>query len=89
MSDRLDTALGALAQGRTGIVLSAPGGPVQAAPSGTPPAGGAAPANAAQLAQQALDHYQKAQDALKRGDWATYGQELQAMQQILEQLAGK
>lgn len=89
MSDRLDTALGALAQGRNGIVLSAPGGPVQTAPSGTPPAGGAAPGNAAQLAQQALDHYQKAQDALKRGDWTTYGQELQAMQQILEQLAGK
>ncbi len=39
-------------------------------------------------AADALSHYQKAQDALKTGDWTTFGNELAQVQQILQQLSG-
>jgi uncharacterized protein len=41
----------------------------------------------AALVQQANDHYNKAQDALKLADWATYGAEMKLLQQVLNQLA--
>jgi len=62
-----------------------------AAPSTTAPVTGAPPAAGgtdATRAADALAHYQRAQDALKTGDWATYGNELAQVQQILQQLAG-
>jgi hypothetical protein len=40
----------------------------------------------ATVAQSARAHYQAAQDALKAGDWTTYGQELNAMQADLDEL---
>ena len=57
-------------------------------PSGTPQPGGTpGTRTAAQLTQSALDHYNKAQDALKRTDWTTYGTEIAAMKSDLDQLA--
>jgi len=56
-----------------------------ATPASTSPAK-TAPSTIASLAQSADDHYQKAQAALKNGDWATYGQELNAMESDLQQL---
>ncbi len=47
----------------------------------------ATPGTPAALAQDALNHYQQAQAALKAGDWTGYGTELAAMQRDLEQLA--
>jgi uncharacterized membrane protein (UPF0182 family) len=89
MSDQLDTALVALAQNRKGIVLSQPGAtPVPSANPSTPPAGGA-PASQTELAAQALDRYNRAQEALKNGDWTTYGNELAEMEKILRQIAGR
>jgi uncharacterized membrane protein (UPF0182 family) len=41
-----------------------------------------------QLAEDALTTYQRGQAALANGDWATYGQEQERLQQILEQLSG-
>jgi uncharacterized membrane protein (UPF0182 family) len=38
------------------------------------------------LARQADEHYTAAQEALQAGDWATYGVELDAMEQVLKQL---
>jgi uncharacterized membrane protein (UPF0182 family) len=38
------------------------------------------------LARQADEHYTAAQEALSTGDWATYGAELDAMEQALKQL---
>ena len=38
------------------------------------------------LARQADEHYIAAQEALRAGDWATYGAELDAMEQVLEEL---
>ncbi|MGN6361495.1 MAG: UPF0182 family membrane protein [Thermomicrobiales bacterium] len=88
MSDRLDTALNALAQGRKGIVMSAPGTPNTSTPpsnTGQP----AQPGTLGDLAQQALDHYNRAQAALKQGDWATYGQEMGEVEKILRQMSGR
>jgi uncharacterized membrane protein (UPF0182 family) len=42
---------------------------------------------AEQLTQSALDHYNRAQDALRNGDWTTYGEEIDAMKADLDQLA--
>lgn len=89
MSDRLDTALGALAGGRTGVVLAAtlPGGATTPPP--TPPGGTAPPAGSGDLAAQALDAYNRAQAALKNGDWATYGREIAEVERLLKQLTGR
>lgn len=39
-----------------------------------------------QLAITASDHYEAAQEALQRGDWATYGEELEKMKAALDAL---
>ncbi len=39
-----------------------------------------------QLARTASDHYEAAQAALQRGDWATYGQELDRLKAALDKL---
>jgi hypothetical protein len=39
------------------------------------------------LAKEALDHFNKAQSALKDQDWARYGEELKKMRGVLEELA--
>jgi hypothetical protein len=41
----------------------------------------------AELVRQAQEHYDAAQAAIRRGDWAAYGEELQALQAVLERLA--
>jgi uncharacterized membrane protein (UPF0182 family) len=68
---------------------------VRVAPStaaaATPPAAGApapAPAGDRALAQRALEIYQRSQDALRRGDWATYGAEQRRLEDTLRQLTG-
>ncbi|MBV8085333.1 MAG: UPF0182 family protein [Chloroflexi bacterium] len=44
------------------------------------------PPQVASLAQDANNHYNRAQDALKSGDFATYGSEMNAVQADLQQL---
>ncbi len=39
------------------------------------------------LASAALDHYRTAQEYLKAGDWAGYGQALEKMERLLEEIA--
>jgi hypothetical protein len=41
------------------------------------------------MAQQALDHYNKALNYLKQGNWGKYGEELSQMKRILENMAGE
>jgi hypothetical protein len=48
---------------------------------------GAPAASLADLISDALSHYIKAQDALKRGDFATYGREQNAMKASLDRAA--
>jgi len=44
------------------------------------------PTDVAALVRSANDHYEKAQAALRAGDWTTYGAELKALQQDLQRL---
>ena len=41
------------------------------------------------LIQQAKEHYDRAQQALRNADWARYGEELQHLGEVLEQMARK
>ncbi|MGH9404666.1 MAG: UPF0182 family protein [Terriglobia bacterium] len=78
------------------------GGPVENATEGeetaaAAPAPGAAPPSAAKtippalhdLIQQADQHYQQAQQDLRKGDWNGYGREIQQVGQLLKQLKVK
>jgi uncharacterized protein len=90
MSDRLDTALIALGQGRSGEVLAssaaaAAQGQVQAQAQAS--AAGNPPASTADLAAAARDHLRAAEAAAGRGDWASYGTEMTQVHQLLDQLA--
>ncbi|HET7081768.1 MAG TPA: UPF0182 family protein [Chloroflexia bacterium] len=60
----------------TGGTPTAGNTPFPTLPAGGPsPTAGACVGDAASLSADALDHYQRAQDALKVQDWATYGRE--------------
>ncbi len=64
----------------------------RAAPAtpGGPGAAPAAPADATlrSAAHRAWEAWQRSQEALKRGDWAVYGQEQKRLEEALRQLAG-
>jgi uncharacterized membrane protein (UPF0182 family) len=45
------------------------------------------PAEIAELIEQAQQHYEQAQEYLKSGNWTGYGQELDALKAVLDQLA--
>ncbi|HUG38636.1 MAG TPA: UPF0182 family protein [Candidatus Limnocylindrales bacterium] len=68
------------------------GAPRTAAIAPTP--GGAAPTPSTverslqTLSQRAWEAWQKSQEALKRGDWAVYGQEQKRLEDVLKQLRG-
>ncbi|HEX2948642.1 MAG TPA: UPF0182 family protein [Armatimonadota bacterium] len=80
MRPTLDEALAALT-GVKGENISALAQNTPKTP--TPPA--VSPANRA-LARSALDHFQRAQDAVQRGDWAAYGTEMDGVKHDLEQM---
>jgi uncharacterized membrane protein (UPF0182 family) len=88
MEANLETALeglfgsGATPSGKAGAVGKAvPAAAVAATPPG--------PSQPSALAKQALDHFNKAQAALKDQDWTRYGEELKKMRTVLEELAKK
>jgi hypothetical protein len=59
------------------------------APAGRAPAGGAAgevPASVAALTARASEHYARAQEFLRQGNWAGFGEELKRMEGVLKQL---
>jgi hypothetical protein len=60
----------------------APVGPAPAAP----PAPGSAEAGLAALATEAQRHYERAVQAQRAGDWATYGEELRQLGQVLDRM---
>jgi uncharacterized membrane protein (UPF0182 family) len=85
MSDSFPSALNALFG--SAPVTTQPGPSPTPGPSATPaPSGSAAAATIAQLVKSASDHYASAQAALKNGDFATYGQELKALEADLARL---
>lgn len=100
MSDTLPSALQALAAGRRGEVLSAGASsstgasstttaPVPSTGTTTPVPSTAAvgtPASQADLPRLALQAYQDAVQAQRAGDWTTYGEKLQELQDLLQQM---
>jgi uncharacterized membrane protein (UPF0182 family) len=90
MSDRLEVALSALGQGRSGEILASSVPPPQASATPTPqqPSTGATgTASPTELAASARDHLRAAEAAAGRGDWNTYGAEMAALHTVLDQLA--
>lgn len=80
MEPDLETALASLFGGRA------------ASPTSTGPereVTGASVQPAASLSNQALEHYRRAQSALREGRWEAYGAELKRLEQALEALAKK
>ncbi len=87
MEPSLDEALNAIFGGNAGT-------PTETAASGATPATAAAPAKSSpasieNLIQQANQHYEKAQQDLRQGDWSGYGQEIEKLGEILKQMPAK
>ena len=61
-------------------------GPVAEQPASTEPSPPEVEGDVAELIRQADIHYRLAEDCLKTGDWACYGQEMDALEQVLEAL---
>jgi len=93
MRETLDQALMALFEGRQPTAtVSAEAEPTPApAESAEQPAAQAdeaqpLPDTVSELARTASEHYEAAQQALQQGDWATYGEELNRMEEALNAL---
>ncbi len=86
MEPSLEDALNAIFSGNKS-------GTAEAAGSGaTPPTASASasvPASIENLIQQANQHYEAAQQDLRQGNWAGYGQEIQKLGEILKQMPAK
>ena len=87
MEPSLDEALNAIFGGNAGApaetAASGPASATSAAPAKT------IPASIENLIQQANQHYEKAQQDLRQGDWSGYGQEIQKLGEILKQMPAK
>jgi uncharacterized protein len=81
MSQSVDTLLAALSTGEAALpsVVAAPGPAISAPPTAHPSSASGTPA--------ALAHYRQALEALRRGDWSTFGTEMDALQKTLEDTA--
>jgi uncharacterized membrane protein (UPF0182 family) len=89
MDSTLDAALTGIFGGPTGGALaSAPGGP-GGAPAGAAASGTASgtPQDFPALAREAREHFEKADQLLRQGDWAGYGVEMKKLQDVLNRLA--
>jgi hypothetical protein len=86
MEDTLDAALSRIFSGAvtTTEALPAPAGPAAPAPT---KALGAAPADIQALIREANQHYQRALQLQRQGDWAGYGDEVKKLGEVLNRLA--
>jgi uncharacterized membrane protein (UPF0182 family) len=76
---------GARAAADTGAATTSSG--TAAAPAVVPgPAPTSTPALSGSLLREAQDHYERAMSAQRSGDWATYGQEIQRLGEVLKRL---
>jgi uncharacterized protein len=80
MEETLGGALAALFKAPAPSTEAAPGG-ATAVPQAV------APGPASDAARAALDHYKRAIEKLKAGDWAGFGTELDAMKPLLEEIS--
>ncbi len=78
--------------GQGGVALAAPAPGAAAAPADGTPAPPAASAAAAEeirtLTREARDHYQRALDAQRQGNWALYGEEIKRLGDVLQRMEG-
>ena len=79
----LSAIYGAQLKGPPARPEATPSAPTAGQPQ--PPSTGA-PKAVADLAREAQDHFDKAQERLRAGDWSGYGSELQQLQSILKQM---
>jgi uncharacterized membrane protein (UPF0182 family) len=85
MESSLEDALNVIFGGQVGGTTETSEGtpPPSTAPAST------VPASLESLIQQANEHYERAQQALRQSDWSGYGQEIQKLGQILKQMPMK
>jgi uncharacterized protein len=93
MEDTLDAALSRIFSGQvsTGAEVVAPAQPGTPAPP-PPPARAQTAAQMEQfqaLAREANQHYQRALELQRQGDWAGYGQEIKKLGEVINKLAGQ
>ena len=84
MEETLDQALAVLF-GRAGPTAPAEI-PVAAAAAGATPEAAIPAAGAARLIRRASDHYARAMEAQRAGDWAAYGEAIRRLGEVLEEL---
>jgi uncharacterized membrane protein (UPF0182 family) len=82
MEETLERALDRLFGGQTSPATPPPATLVESDTAKPEPTATVSP-----LAKQALDHYQRALQAQRDGNWSTYGDEIRRVGQLLEQLS--
>jgi len=90
MTDTVDEGL-QLLLARRGVrtpprLTQGPTSPTTPTPQPTP---AGAPAHLRDLAREANRVYREAQNALRNGDWATYGERMKQLEQLLKQMEGQ
>jgi hypothetical protein len=91
MEATLDAALTRIFGGTVTTTEARPASvPGQAAPSSTAPGAKAGPAasDTQALIREANQHYERALQLQRQGDWAGYGDEIKKLGEVLKQLAG-
>jgi uncharacterized protein len=74
----------------SGAETRGPGAAPEPPPAAPATAGGAAPApELSALAAEARGHYDRAIQAQRQGDWATYGEELRQLGQVLGKMRSR
>jgi uncharacterized membrane protein (UPF0182 family) len=87
MEETLERALDLLFPGRT--APRPPAEPAVSAPKPGETPAPVTPAAAADLAAQAREHYQRALQAQRDGNWALYGEEIKRLGEVLEKMGGR
>jgi hypothetical protein len=85
MEETLDAALSRIFSGT--VTTSAPLPSAAPAPQAHPKAPGAPAADTQALIREANQHYQRALELQRQGDWAGYGEEIKKLGQVLNRLA--
>jgi hypothetical protein len=86
MEDTLDAALSKIFSGVVTTTEALPPPPGTAAPTPAKPPG-AAPVDIQALIREANQHYQRAMQLQRQGDWAGYGEEIKKLGEVLNRLA--
>jgi uncharacterized membrane protein (UPF0182 family) len=89
MEPSLAAALNVIFGGQSGETPETAGATSTAGPAAISQTSKTVPSSLENLIQQANEHYEKAQQDLRQGNWSGYGQEIQKLGQILKQMPAK